>query len=565
MKAVIPPSQQAPEAYQRRVLLLALCACAFSFTMGLAFLPLPGLHYDEILFLHPFLFNWSLFRARIEGTDFPVMVMSYVGALKTWLYWPLYTFLPASVWTVRLPVLLLGSWNVWLIYRLGRRLWEPRAGLLAAALVATDPTLLLSQLFDWGPVAIQIFLSLSAALAWLRWRDAGSKGALALCGLYCGLALWNKAIFVWLLMAVFIAALMVWPRAWLPRAWPGRWHGQGWAAAAGVSAFLLGAAPFLAYNLMEKATTVQQNARFESGFPAHKLPALAGSLDGHVIATSVGMFAVWEEACTDGAMQSLRPATPLPTNLQWLPFRTLTPLLLAGTALLLLWQWRQSETAPARFLLLVFLLHSALAIMSVNGGTGLHHYAPVLPAVFLAIGGAFSVATKLAAGRGGGTAAWPSMLLVGLAVAAPLYGALTLVAWQQRAAHCGSQQIWTQATEGLAAHVRAHPGQRFYATDWGIDPQVIYLAEKHGNVGFLGELNEQVAKEGPLHERVAAIFANPQTRLVSFPPGWEVISSHGERLAALLALHGYRKVEAGRITDPRGRLIYVLWRLEALA
>src|SRR5690606_12059962 len=108
--------------------------------MGIAFLSIPGLQYDEILFLHPFLNDWALYHSQYFGQEIPLMVMSYVGALKTWLYWPLYTWLPPSVWVVRLPMLLVGCLNIWMLYRLGRRLWSPRAGVVAAAFAATDPT-----------------------------------------------------------------------------------------------------------------------------------------------------------------------------------------------------------------------------------------------------------------------------------------------------------------------------------------------------------------------------------------------------------------------------------------
>lgn len=532
--------------------------------MGLAFLPIPGLHYDEILFLHPFLYDWSLFRARVEGTDIPLMLMSYVGALKTWLYWPLYTYLPASVWTIRLPVLLLAGVNVWLIYRLGRRLWEPRAGLLAAALAATDPTLLLSQVFDWGPVALQVFLSLSALLAWLRWRDTGSKAGLALFGLCCGLALWNKAIFAWLLLAVCAAALVTWPRFCHPRGWIPATQRYGAAWAAGLAAFLLGAAPFLAYNVRYRSATVEQNARFESSFPSHKLHTMAASLDGHIIGTDVGLFAIWEEACTVSSLRPDDPAPELAGALLWLPWSTWTPWLLMIALAVTVCQWRRSEAAAVRFLLLVFVLHSAIAVWTVGGGSGLHHYAPLLPALFLAIGGAWSMLWQLAASAGQRAAGWAPLLVAAVALAGPLQGAFTLSAWQQRAAQCGGRPIWSHATQALATHIRTHPSMRFYAVDWGIDAQVVYLAEKRGHMAHLGELNEEVVTEGPQFERIATIFADPSTRLVGFPQGAGNIAAQHQRLEELLALHGYRRVESGRISDPQGRQGFLLWSLEAL-
>lgn len=545
---------------------MVLFLCLFSFGMGLSYLPLPGLQYDEILFLHPYLNDWSLFRARIEDISIPLMLMSYVGALKTLLYWPLYHWLPPSVWTVRLPMLLLSCVNVWLIFRLGRRLWSPRAGVLAAALAATDPTLALTQLFDWGPVTIQVFLSLSAALSFLAWRSTANPWRLALCGLCCGLALWNKAIFVWVLMAVGVAAIVCWPRIlFTADAWRralGHWRTWLWASLA----FLVGASPFIAYNLKRQASTVTDNAQFEDTFPFHKLSAMAASLDGHLIASGIGFSSVWMGHCSDGVTQQLALISPLPETLQWLPEATLTPYALFAAAMLLLWQWRKNAARIGLFLLLVFLIHCALAIMSRNGGTGLHHYAPVLPLVFLTIGGAWHLACSRATGNttpGGAIRhRWLPSALLAVAILLPIQSAITLGAWQQRVSSCGDHQLWTHTSEALAAHVRSRPEQRFHVTDWGIDPQANYFGRKRGFVAFMGVLNLEPATEGPQYEEVARLFADPATRLVSYRPGAEVIPSHRETLDKLLAIHHYRLIEELTILDRKGRPVYWVWKLE---
>ncbi|MCU0227809.1 MAG: glycosyltransferase family 39 protein, partial [Bryobacterales bacterium] len=413
----------------------ALAACAFAFGMGLSYLPLAGLQHDEILFLHPFLFDWVLFRARVEQTNIPLMVMSYVGALKTWLYWPLYTYLPPSVWTIRLPMLLLATVNVWLLYRLGKRLWDPRAGRLAAALAATDPTLLLTQIFDWGPVTLQNSLSLGAMLLFLRWLDHGARRWLALCCFCCGLALWNKAIFAWLLVAAPVACALTWPHLLHPKRWMVFFRSHALAAVGGVTAFALGAAPLLYYNWREASVTVRQNARFESTFPTLKLYTLAGSLDGYLIGSDVGLFSIWERACTVGRLAPETPPPALPGALQWLPWSTWTTWLLAGALLVSLWFWRRPQAAIVRALLLTFVIYCGLAMALVNGGTGIHHYVPLLPALFLAIGGAWSLLDTQVRGKSRSRAAPPlAGLLAALAILVVLQSALTIAAWQQRAA-----------------------------------------------------------------------------------------------------------------------------------
>ena len=73
------------------------------FLMGLVFLPRLGFEYDEVMFV-PLIFHpeKSLFAARIWHHFVPLMQMSYIGALKIWLYWPLIRLWHPGVYSVRL-------------------------------------------------------------------------------------------------------------------------------------------------------------------------------------------------------------------------------------------------------------------------------------------------------------------------------------------------------------------------------------------------------------------------------------------------------------------------------
>src|ERR1035441_438384 len=71
------------------------CACLVAaaglLAIEMSFLTLPGIQQDEALFLQPFLHGgWSLFSVAIGGSRLPVMLMDYIGCLKTWLYWPIF-------------------------------------------------------------------------------------------------------------------------------------------------------------------------------------------------------------------------------------------------------------------------------------------------------------------------------------------------------------------------------------------------------------------------------------------------------------------------------------------
>src|SRR5690349_17432485 len=85
--------------------------------LGLLFLRKAGLHYDasfELACFYPCVA--PAFKTSIFGQTIPVMVLPYLGTLKTWLYLPILRYLDVTVSAVRLPLLFIGATSVWLFF-----------------------------------------------------------------------------------------------------------------------------------------------------------------------------------------------------------------------------------------------------------------------------------------------------------------------------------------------------------------------------------------------------------------------------------------------------------------
>ena len=121
-----------------------------------------GFNYDEVFFVNAATDGLtnpsdSLFvRRRLFG--FPVLLMDYIGALKAWLYVPIFAAFDPTVWSVRIPNLVFGATGIWISTRTlrgyGATYLRPALALILAS--AVTPTLLLT--FDFGPVAIAFVL-----------------------------------------------------------------------------------------------------------------------------------------------------------------------------------------------------------------------------------------------------------------------------------------------------------------------------------------------------------------------------------------------------------------------
>ncbi len=247
--------------------IVLLFALLFVF-LGFLLIPYAGLQADEMIFAGPLHgANAGIFAAHILHRTIPLMQLSYLGSLKTLVYWPLFWIHTTSIYAIRFPMILAGALTIIIFYKWASLIAGARGALLAALLLATDPAFLLTDTFDWGPVALQHLLVVSGCLLIARGR--WSWGAFLF-----GLALWNKAIFAWTLMGLGLATFLVFPAA-VRSALPD-W--RRWTRA--LLVFALGALPLLYFNLKHPNSTLGNNAHFSSeNFPA-KYQELEVALNG---------------------------------------------------------------------------------------------------------------------------------------------------------------------------------------------------------------------------------------------------------------------------------------------
>src|SRR5580700_11251712 len=103
-------------------------ACATLFVLlGLCFIGRAGVQTDEALFAAALFRAWRFFSIRLFHHNIPVMELSYLGALKTWLYAPIFLVWNPSAAVIRVPAILMGALTVLLFGALMERVRGPRA------------------------------------------------------------------------------------------------------------------------------------------------------------------------------------------------------------------------------------------------------------------------------------------------------------------------------------------------------------------------------------------------------------------------------------------------------
>src|SRR5271165_175314 len=114
-----------------------LCALAF-LAFGAAFVNRTGIEEDEAMFASPLYREWCFFAIHIRHVRIPIMHMSYVGALKTWIYAPIALFWQPSAAMLRVPALVIGALTVALFWNLLSAVHSRRAAWAGCLLLITD-------------------------------------------------------------------------------------------------------------------------------------------------------------------------------------------------------------------------------------------------------------------------------------------------------------------------------------------------------------------------------------------------------------------------------------------
>src|SRR5260370_12830470 len=180
---------------------------------GLMFLRKAGINFDASCELASFYRCLTrALRAVVFGHRLPVMILPYLGAFKTWLYYPLLQSLDVTPVVLRLPVLLVGTVSVWLFFAILDRTVGLRAAIAGALLLATDASFVIATTYDFGPIAFLHCFLLAGVLLLLHFERTGASKYLALAFFVFGLALWHKALFIWMLDGLAVAAVCVFPR-----------------------------------------------------------------------------------------------------------------------------------------------------------------------------------------------------------------------------------------------------------------------------------------------------------------------------------------------------------------
>ncbi|HSW98357.1 MAG TPA: hypothetical protein VLF71_00815, partial [Candidatus Saccharimonadales bacterium] len=452
---------------------------------------------------------------------FPVLLMPYIGALKAYIFYPIFAVFGVGAVTMRLPDILLAAAGLYLLYRLASGEVGRRLGLAIVLLTGLDASFIMFTRLDNGPVVLDFLLKMLGVFVLLRFVRAQKLWWLAAFWLCMFLGTFNKLNFIWdvnALAGAFVLAygLLLWRKTSRAQ--------RLWALAISAAGYLLSIGYYLyinkTYHLGSKLGFVGWRVVYNN-----LVELVQGSWFYHY---------------------AFSPAKVGSNNVFWV----MVIVIVAG-ALCLVQAVRRRKDFDARFVRFFMFALAAGVLLLVQiavtpQATAGWHYFSVYPL----FGAAFVLALYLIC-----RVAVPQWRQFGYGVAAAAVFVLCLYqlnVYHQNVAAFNrppGKVIWSTAIYQLIDYAKAQHTS-FVSMDWGTQTQLL---------GFDPVPGKYIEMFGPLDvsspEQAAADFQKYATNLpgalyVTHAPG-EQLTPTTAQFFALARTHGYHPVLVKTLYDQR--------------
>ena len=472
------------------------------------------------------------------------MLLNYLGTLKAWLYRPMIRAFGTDVWATRVPMLLAGAASIWLFYRFLSRVAGERAAIIGTGLLAVDSVYLLSVCFDWGPVALQHLLLIGGLLLlmkfWQQRRDLALAGGFFL----FGLDLWDKALAVWMLLAMGIAGMVILPREIFSVFSPRR---LGIAALA----LALGALPLIVYNVNTGGGTLHGTVGVENGSLKQKALMLWLTVNG----TGLYRFMPFEDSETEHPHAARTPLERMSAAVASLTGSPRTSLQFAAICLALLFTLLTRGRELRAILFAVLSMTIAWAQMFFTAGTGssVHHTILLWPLPQMVVGIAFAAASRRL-----GRVAIPA-LAAALAVMMGWGLAVTNGYYSQIVRNGGSRE-WSDAIFPLSRYFSKVPAHEIFAADWGILDSLRLLNRGRLPLGLVGLSGDDGTVPAAEQARLVKLISRPDNLFVTHTTQYVVFAGADAKLVRFAEERGLRQETVATISDSHERPTFEVYR-----
>jgi 4-amino-4-deoxy-L-arabinose transferase-like glycosyltransferase len=208
---------------------LAIAAACALILLAAYRIELPGLYYDEVDFVNAARGAPDNTMIQMRLGSAPIFIMPYLGALKAWIYVPVFRLFGVSALTIRLPAILITAVTLLIFFQLMRPSLGAIWSTIAVWIMAVDPANIFPSRLDWGPTVLMHFFQAAILGLWFSYRDTAKLWKLAFIYICAGLGFFDKFNFIWLVIAFVIGVCLCYPdnlkKLWVSSPSVVRWAG----------------------------------------------------------------------------------------------------------------------------------------------------------------------------------------------------------------------------------------------------------------------------------------------------------------------------------------------------
>jgi len=523
---------------------LAIAAACVFILLATYRIELPGLYMDEVDFVNAAQGAHDNTMIYMRLGSVPLLIMPYLGALKGWLYAPVFRLFGVSALTIRLPAILLAAITLLVFFQLIRAKLGAVWAVIAVCIMSVDPANLFPSRLDWGPTVLMHFFQAAIFALWFSYRDKPRLWKIGLICVCAGLGFFDKFNFIWLVVAFVISVSLCYPDS-LKSLWVSSSRFVRWAAVI-VFWIVLAATLYLILAVLHFRLTGLHTMN-----PQGKWYGLLGTLSGVAVANLIF-----------GDSSGIVTFVPF-----WM---IVTDCFLALAVLFFLTQnseLRENRKNGYFFLLIGFLVFLQIVVTPEAGGP--HHHSmifplPLLVFVFFAQPLHRQLVTK-------NSRVFATLLLVSAATVVFAVNLRNTIGYLSRfEANASYNPRWSPEIYSLSHYINEHgfEAHDVISVDWGLHNQLHALAPKklrrrmHDYWPMFKELahkNEERQSGGPNY-----IFPEGKSLVLTFAASKETFPDTRRNFLAALASDPELKWRLVKEFWYAGEKIYEIYEVDRL-
>lgn len=193
----------------KKILFFAFTSITLFLSLSLFKIAHPGVQFDEIIFANAALgmVDESFVSSKIGR--FPLYIVPYTGALKAYLFYPLFKIVTPSVFSVRIPLILLGALSLFLNFVFSKKIAGAKIAFGTTLFLALDASFINLLRHDVGPNQLEYFFKSAILLLLLYFFKNFSFKILLGIFLLAFLGVFNKLNFIWFVNSLFFGVFLV--------------------------------------------------------------------------------------------------------------------------------------------------------------------------------------------------------------------------------------------------------------------------------------------------------------------------------------------------------------------